>query len=311
MKKTKEEQQGILLESGTNEFEFVEFKIGTTNYGINVAKVREVIQNQRFTVTPMPQTHPEVMGLFTLRGRSIPLVRLANCLNTVGNPNPQNIIVTEINNFYAGFLVDSVNRIHRISWNSMESLPEIGHQERVLGIVRLSGKMILMIDFESIIAEVSSAISAKLSAVDKNVDYTTKLKRARERIVIADDSPLLRGLIAQTLRESGYTNLKEFTNGKDTWNYLRAVAEKDPDFVKAVVTDIEMPQMDGHRLLKLIRDHSELRGLPVVLFSSLINDEMKVKGNSLGANGQLSKLEIDKLSDLLDDLIFTKPKKKN
>lgn len=303
-----EDNQGILLESGTNEFEFVEFRIGDTNYGINVAKVREVIHNQAFSVTPMPQVHPYVRGLFTLRGRSMPLVNLPDCLNTIGSENPTNIIVTEINNFYAGFLVDSVSRIHRISWRDMEPVPEVGYQARVLGIIRLNGRMILMIDFESIIAEINPEIGTKLSSFEK-ADYATKLKRSKEHIVIADDSPLLRSLISTTLKESGYHDVKEFTNGRDAWEYLQKLAKRDApleELVRAVVTDIEMPQMDGHRLLKLIRGDSRLKELPVVLFSSLINEEMRVKGDSLGANGQLSKLEIGNLTGLLDSMIFPK-----
>ena len=152
-----EEKKGILLETGTNEFEIVEFTIGTVHYGINVAKVREVIT--RAPVTEMPQAHPYVDGLFTLRGKAIPLVNLPRCLNVQTGAESRNIIVTEINNYNIGFLVDSVSRIHRISWKNMEPAPEVGDQSRVVGIVKMkenlnskkADKIILLLDFETII----------------------------------------------------------------------------------------------------------------------------------------------------------------
>jgi len=136
-----EENKGILLETGTNEFEIVEFSIGSVNYGINVAKVREVIT--RTPVTEMPQAHPYIDGLFTLRGKAIPLVNLPRCLNVQTVDEPKNIIVTEINNYDIGFLVDGVSRIHRISWKNMEPAPEVGDQSRVVGIVKMQEKIIL------------------------------------------------------------------------------------------------------------------------------------------------------------------------
>ena len=113
-----EEKKGILLETGTNEFEIIEFNIGAVDYGINVAKVREVIKASDFPVTTMPQAHPYINGLFTLRGRAVPLVDLPRCLGVMSGQaagRSQNIIVTEINNYDIGFLVGSVYRIHRIS----------------------------------------------------------------------------------------------------------------------------------------------------------------------------------------------------
>ena len=149
----KGENKGILLETGTNEFEIVEFSIGKVNYGINVAKVREVIT--RAPITGMPQAHPYVDGLFTLRGKAIPLVNLPRCLNVPSSDVPKNIIVTEINNYDIGFLVENVYRIHRISWRDMEPAPEVGDQSRVVGIIKMEDRIVLLLDFETIIAEIN------------------------------------------------------------------------------------------------------------------------------------------------------------
>lgn len=306
MAETNLDKKGILLETGTNEFEIVEFNIGSVNYGINVAKVREVITAAAFPVTHMPQAHPYVDGLFTLRGRAMPLVNLARCLNVAGDARPKNIIVTEINNYNIGFLVDNVSRIHRISWRDMEPAPEVGDQSRIVGLIKMEGKIVLLIDFETIIAEINPEINAKLTTFDE-ASQDIKSRRRGAHIVVAEDSPLLRELLVSTLHESGYEYVKDFNNGKYAWEYLEKLAEKDGDIndlVRLIVSDIEMPQMDGHRLLKLVRENDRLHEVPVILFSSLINEEMRRKGEELGASGQISKPEINQLIDLLDGLIF-------
>ncbi len=300
------DKKGILLETGTNEFEIVEFSIGAVNYGINVAKVREVITSADFPVTRMPQAHPYIDGLFTLRGRSMPLVNLPRCLNVDSMEQPKNIIVTEINNYNIGFLVDNVSRIHRISWKDMETAPEVGDQSRVVGIIKMKDRIVLLLDFESIIAEINPEINAKLTTIE-DAEIETKAKRSAMHVVVAEDSSMLRELLVTTLHESGYRYVRDFNNGKSAWEYLEILADKEgpiEDQVRIVVTDIEMPQMDGHRLLKLIRDNDRLKDVPVVLFSSLISEEMKRKGDDLGASGQISKPEINQLIGLLDTLIF-------
>ena len=299
-----EEKKGILLETGTNEFEIVEFSIGNVNYGINVAKVREVIT--RTPVTEMPQAHPYIDGLFTLRGNAIPLVNLPRCLNVPTKEEPKNIIVTEINNYNIGFLVDNVSRIHRISWKNMEPAPEVGDQSRVVGIVKMQDKIILLLDFETIIAEINPEINAKLTTVE-NAPADIRAKRVNTHVVCAEDSPLLRELLVSTLHDSGYRFVRDFNNGQDAWQYLSEQLKKDTpieDQVRVIISDIEMPQMDGHRLLKLVRSDPRFENIPFVLFSSLISEEMRLKGEALGANGQISKPEINQLIGLLDELVF-------
>ncbi|MBR1396760.1 MAG: chemotaxis protein CheV [Selenomonadaceae bacterium] len=303
------DKKGILLETGTNEFEIVEFSIGKVNYGINVAKVREVIQ--RAPVTAMPQAHPYIDGLFTLRGKAIPLVNLPRCLNIMSHEESKNIIVTEINNYNIGFLVENVSRIHRISWKDMEPAPEVGDQSRVVGIIKMSDRIVLLLDFETIIAEINPEINAKLTTVEEATTDTKQL-RADVHVVVAEDSAMLRDLLVTTLHDSGYRFVRDFGNGQDAWDYLRGLAAKDGNIEKHVgmiVSDVEMPKMDGHRLLKLVRENYRLHEVPFVLFSSLISEEMKLKGEQLGASGQISKPEISQLIGLLDNLIFGKPLK--
>ena len=304
---SEKKKTGILLETGTNEFEIVEFNIGDVHYGINVAKVREVIT--KVPVTEMPQAHPYVDGLFTLRGKAMPLVHLPRCLNVQTEVEPRNIIVTEINNYDIGFLVDSVSRIHRISWDNMEPSPEVGDQSRVVGIIKMEGKIILLLDFETIIAEINPEINQKLSTFEEASEEVRNM-RAGVHVGCAEDSPLLRELLVNTLHESGYRFVKDFNNGADAWKYLKEQLEKAEaggnikDRVRVIISDIEMPHMDGHRLLKLVRGVEAYAETPFILFSSLISEEMKLKGDRLGANGQIAKPEINQLIGLLDKLVF-------
>ena len=304
---TSGDKKGILLETGTNEFEIVEFSIGQVNYGINVAKVREVIT--RTPVTNMPQAHPYIDGLFTLRGKAIPLVNLPRCLNVETNAEPKNIIVTEINNYNIGFLVENVSRIHRISWKDMEPAPEVGDQSRVVGIIKMEDRIVLLLDFETIIAEINPEINAKLTTYEDATE-SVRAKRSEVHVVVAEDSPMLRDLLVTTLHESGYRYVRDFGNGQDAWEYLQGLTQKGGQIsshVGVIVSDVEMPRMDGHRLLKLVRADDRLSDVPLVLFSSLISDEMRIKGDQLGASGQIAKPEINQLIGLLDNLIFGKP----
>ena len=307
-----EEKKGILLETGTNEFEIIEFNIGAVDYGINVAKVREVIKASDFPVTTMPQAHPYINGLFTLRGRAVPLVDLPRCLGVMSGQaagRSQNIIVTEINGYDMGFLVDNVSRIHRISWKNMEPAPEVGDQSRVVGLVKMEGKIVLLLDFETIIAEINPEINQKLTTVTE-ANQDAKSRRGTAHVVVAEDSKLLRDLLVTTLHEAGYKFIRDFGNGQDAWDYLQDLSRKNgpiENHVRIIISDIEMPKMDGHRLLKLVREDNRLGEVPLVLFSSLISEEMKRKGESLGASGQVSKPEINQLIDLIDTLIFGEP----
>lgn len=298
-------QTNILLESGTNEFELVEFLVGDVHYGINVAKVREIVKPLK--VTKMPETHPCVDGVIELRGRVMPLVNLGKRLEAEHFEDREtHIIICEFNQTFVGFLVNSVARIHRISWNDLESVPESTNAEIVTGIIKMSDKLIILLDFERILAEVSPETSKKLNFVPDVKDEEAQ-KRSAKTIIMAEDSKLLRELLEGTLRTAGYTNLLVCENGKDAWNKLAEfAAQPEPieQFVQLVITDIEMPQMDGHHLLKRIKENDRLQVLPVVIFSSLINDEMRRKGAGLGAASQITKPEIETLIAEIDRLVL-------
>ena len=297
------EKDGILLESGTNEFEIIEFSIGNVFYGINVAKVREIINP--IAVTKLPNSHPYVEGIFTLRGKVIPLVSLERSLAVQAKTdNTYKVIVSEMNGVFMGFKVDDVTRIHRISWKQMEPSPQAAATSRVIGIVKMDDKLIVLLDFEKILSEIDPGINQKMTSIPKANPELAKIRKQRT-ILIAEDSHLLRELLVNTLHTAGYGTIVT-ENGQEAWDKLEAFAAADKPVtqqLQLVITDIEMPQMDGHHLTKRIKSDEKLQHLPVVIFSSLINEEMRRKGESLGADAQITKPEIEQLIDIIDKRI--------
>lgn len=297
-------ETGILLESGTNELEVLEFRIGSNFYGINVAKIKEILQYQPPTI--VPNSHPCIEGIFMPREQIISIIDLAKCLNLPPSPNTENdmYIVTNFNKLNTAFHVHSVVGIHRVSWadiNKPDGTINTAASGVATGIIKLEGKLIIILDFEKIVSEISPETGLKMSEIES----MGMRKRNQSPILIAEDSPLLERLITDCLHKAGYINIIQTTNGLEAWEKLQAY-KKDgvlDEKVHCVITDIEMPQMDGHRLTKLIKDDSDYSHLPVIIFSSLVNEEMRRKGETLGANAQLSKPEIGQLVETLDSLI--------
>lgn len=303
---TNPKKKEILLESGTNELEVMEFSIDGRAFGINVAKVVEILQYCK--VTAMPNSNPFIEGVFKPRDAIMTVVNLAAYMGLPPmEDETRNIfIITNFNKVNTAFHVHTVEGIHRISWEDIEKPDSTiygGEDGLATGIARYDGRLITILDFEKILADISPDTSIKISDINNLGSRTTSLKP----ILIAEDSPLLEKMICESLEKSGYTNLIVCTNGKEAWDKLQDFKEAGGplhEHVSCVVTDLEMPKMDGHRLLKLIRDDEYLTGLPVIIFSSLINDEMKNKGDSLGATAQISKPEIANLVSLIDKHIL-------
>ncbi|MDQ0229521.1 chemotaxis protein [Metabacillus malikii] len=300
-----DQQKGILLESGTNELEIVEFCVGDNKFGINVIKVKEIIQPVK--VTKIPHAHQNVEGIIELRGEILPVVNVAQVLgfSTSNDPLAEKFIVTEFNKTKVVFHVHAVTQIHRISWENIEKPSGIyqGLESQITGVVQLHGEMILLLDFEKIVVDINPESGI-------NVEQVKKLglrERSTKRIVACEDSPLLRKLLQETLTEAGFSQIEFFENGKDGLMYLESIVESGraiEDEVQIVVTDVEMPQMDGHHLTKRIKEHSGLSKLPVIIFSSLITDDLRHKGNIVGASAQISKPEISELVENIDKYIL-------
>ena len=292
----------ILLENGTNELEILEFKLGENSYGINVAKIREIINYQ--PVTPVPNAHPSIEGIFMPRGTMITAISLHNALQMGDSTPGGHFIITNFNSLDVAFHVDSVKGIHRVNWSEIIK-PDATVNNDIdgvsTGIVKLADRLVIILDFEKIVADISPETGLKMNEVEE----LTGRERSSVPIVIAEDSHLLNKLINDALSQAGYVNVKRTENGLEAWNYIceaRDSGELD-ERVQLVITDIEMPQMDGHRLTKMIKSDAALKDIPVVIFSSLVNEEMRIKGEQLGADAQLSKPEIGNLVTEIDKLV--------
>ncbi len=295
-------ETGILLESGTNELELLKFYVGTKCFGINIAKVSEMMRYS--TVTPMPDAPDAVEGIFMPRDTLITVVNLHKVLKS---PKPEDtegmMIICEFNGMHVAFHVTSVNGIVKLSWTNIEKPPSVAQNENgglITGVAKLEDGMILVLDFERIVADINRSAGLDTSGLDKiskmeSVDFSS-------HIVIAEDSALLNKMIMDTLHTSGFKNVMSFTNGQDAFDYIMSFHELGDNItseVALVISDIEMPQMDGHHLTKRIKEDPVLKQIPVFLFSSLINEQMRIKGESIGADEQFSKPQIGILVETL------------
>ena len=294
----------ILLENGTNELEVLEFTLGKNHYGINVAKIREILSYQ--PVTPIPNANPSVEGIFMPRDVMITVINLKHCLGLSDSTVTDEglLIITNFNKLNIAFHVDEVIGIHRVSWADIikpDSTVNAENDGVSTGVIKLEDKLVIILDFEKIVTDISPETGLKVS----DVEHLENRNRNDSPIMIAEDSPLLSKLITDCLKKAGYTNLNVNTNGQEAWDKLCAYekAGNVKDKVHCIITDIEMPLMDGHRLTKLVKENDNMHDIPVIIFSSLVNDEMRRKGESLGADAQLTKPEIGSLVQAIDRLI--------
>ncbi|MEG0035243.1 MAG: chemotaxis protein [Oscillospiraceae bacterium] len=297
-------QSEILLESGINELEIMEFTMNDELFGINVAKVREIMMVE--VVKPMQKSNPYVEGIFKPRDKVLTVIDLSEYLGLGKSDKPERdiYIITAFNNNEYAFHVHTVVGIDRISCTQMRKPDPVifgGKEGVATGIVEIDKKLITILDFEAIIAEICPETGIQYEDIEKLGDAT----RNGKAIMIAEDSLLLSKMIVDALHRAGYINTIKVDNGQDAWDFLceiRDGGDSVDDHVSCIITDLEMPQMDGHRLTKLIKSDDKLKHLPLIIFSSLISAEMRIKGKELGADEQITKPEIGRLVDVIDGL---------
>lgn len=292
--------QDILLDAGTNEVEILVFQVGEQHCGVNVAKVREVHAVERITF--LPRCPESVDGVIRVRNTVVPAVDLRKYLwgsRRRGSRADERHLLLEFNNQCIAFRVDSVDRVHRMSWEDILPTPQgLGKEVSVTGITLLEGRIITLLDFESIGAKLGLGGGIRFSE-----ELTAKATPvcARCPLVFADDSALIRCMMEDALGQAGYEDVRVFSDGQETWEYLQEVARRNTSAsisqsLSAVITDIEMPRMDGFRLTQQIREDQVLKDLPVILFSSLVSKDNEKKGRQVGATAQISKPKWDELS---------------
>ncbi|MCL1866022.1 MAG: chemotaxis protein [Oscillospiraceae bacterium] len=291
-------------EMDTNELELLEFLVGEECFGINIAKVSEIIIHCE--VTHVPSAPKEVEGVFMHRDKLVTVIDLHEVLN-VQKPVTERtlLVVCDFDQVSIAFDVTNVNGIQRLKWLQVEKPPSVsGAQDRSLatGVAKIGDKIIMMLDFEKIVCDTNAGKEFEIAALEAipapgGFDFSRK-------VIVVEDSTFLNKVMCDALSKSGFTNISQFFNGKEAWNYITSVKGSDLSRnLAAVISDIEMPQMDGHSLVRLIRNDKELEKTPIVMFSSLIHDNMRQKGETAGADAQFSRSQINECIRAVVDLM--------
>ena len=308
---TPSQQADILLESGTNELEIVEFLIGNNTYGINVAKVREIIRFPDATV-PVPNEHPSLDGIVDLRGKVVPIINMQRHLGLVDDTDRSSsyVVVSDFNNTTVGFCVSKVVGIQRLSWQQIERLAGLASSDSgsVTAVIKLEDRMILLLDYEKITSDIYPDSGMKCEAEALNNEEIQGVDRSAHTVFVVEDSNYIQKIIIMTLEKAGY-KVNSANDGQMAWDRLTSIIDNEnfrsiEDHLSVIISDIEMPQMDGLHLIKNIKTNDKLRHIPCIVFSSLISSEMSLKCKSVGADAQISKPEIARLVDLVDSFIL-------
>jgi len=317
------ERQGILLESGTNEIELIEFYLGSQSFGINVHKLREIIPYDESRTTVLPESPPSMVGSFLVRGSTIPLIDLKIHLNkspedtaTEQKANRQVVLVCEFNRCVNGFLVDGVNQIHRMSWKDLQPISSlIGcYKPRFTGSFNIEDREILIVDLEHIIAELDPGALQTYSpaeTADATDELSRKERRGTKRLMLAEDSAIIRDTIIQILADAGYEHISSFIDGKVCFDAIQERKHQNriegkplAKGIDLLISDIEMPKMDGLTLCRQIKEDPALKDIPVIMFSSLITEQMAHHCDQVGADGYTSKPQIAELVEMIDNFLL-------
>ena len=283
----------VLTESGTNELEVVEFTLGSNYYGINVAKVSRLLNILDLEVTPFPRAPNSVRGVSNYRGTIIPIIDLFMELGIENKSGNEMLLITEFSNRIVGFIVGDVKSIRRETWADVEPMSsfliDTSGPMYVTGVIKGSTGLITMLDFETIISTLLGTGKFFGGVTTEHSLDTSK------KVIFAEDSTMVSKVLKDNLLQVGFTDILSFTNGLDAWEYIEQLEKADIDNILCLISDIEMPKLDGLSLTKRIKDDPELKEIPVVLFSSLITDALRNKGESVGADLQISKPDMQEL----------------
>jgi two-component system chemotaxis response regulator CheV len=297
--------------AGANKLEILLFSAGGEAggsrevFGINVFKVREVMRAP--AITRAPEMAPAVAGMVSLRGELVPVIHLARYLNLAAQEPPRFMIVTEYNGRTQGFLVEAVDIILRLDWSRMRVPPDMlagGRGGLVTAVTELaSGVLVMMLDVEKILAE---TVDSDDESLYRGIDAGVPSGRT---VFFADDSSVARRQITRTLDGMKVNHLSA-VNGKQAWNELVKIADnaeasgmRVTDHIQLVLTDVEMPEMDGYMLTRCIKSDTRFQGIPVLMHSSLSGASNQQFGYSVGVDEYVPKFQPDKLAKALVRLL--------
>ncbi len=337
---------GILLESGTNEVEILEFVVDGQPFGVNVLKIQAIEQYDPSRITQIQLSHPSVVGTLLFRENCITLIDLSKemeddilgsdsdvteAVDSVISPelakstsSPMDeshgqsdptgnklTLVMEFNNMKTAFLVDGVNRIHRVSWESIKPLSPFlsSTDSKFTGSMQIQEREILIVDMEKVVTEILPKGQDAFSVTEESGPISEA--RAKAPVFLAEDSAIIRDKVREELARASYTNLRTFPNGLECYKAISAIKEQSQvegkpvsDYVGGLISDIEMPQMDGLALCKNIKETLNIKDLPVIMFSSLINEQIARKCEDVGSDAYITKPQFRELVELLDQFVL-------
>jgi len=289
----------ILLNAGTGEVEVVEFIVRGKHYAINVLKIKGIVTIDE--VMPFPNTREEVAGLTNVRNEMDVVIDLSFVLHKVHTQDYKKALglLCEFNETKVVFLVDQVNGIRRIGWNDIKQTTNIKAETLSIGSLMLDETIIILLDFETITIKAGIGNMWEAGTISEDT-----IVSRQEKIMVVEDSRAIREMLKCVLEEAGFSNLKLFENGQLAKDYIFELKEKfGAKFrqqVDLVITDVEMPILDGYSLTRAIKEDDTLKELPVIIFSSLITEELQHKGKELGADAQLSKPSMNELVKVIN-----------
>lgn len=291
----------ILLETGTNELELMEYHIGHLQQAINVLKIRRIVEYKEETFTPVNESHPAVVGIIRNEGDVITVIDLRTFYGMEPLKERKNlpIMITEFNEKQIGFLMDKIVTIRRLMWTDLKPITQTSKQSYITAIAPSdNGKDLALADFESIVKDIFQEEEPVITS-----DPSNNKKRSEIKIAAVDDSITIQKMIKKILEDNGYSNVRTFSNGQEAYDAV--VKAQNPDEEEkafdVIVSDIEMPMMDGLTLCKRIKD--KIPGIKVAIVSSLISDQLIKKCQSVRADVALPKSQVDKIVRELDDLM--------
>ncbi|NLY13636.1 MAG: chemotaxis protein CheV [Gammaproteobacteria bacterium] len=287
---------------GENRLEILMFRLhGRQLFAINVFKVQEVVRLPHLTL--IPQRHPHMCGVITLRGQTIPVIDLAQAIGMRPLERNENstVIVTEYNRSVQAFLIGSVERIVNLNWESIQPPPRTtGRQHYLTAITRVEDAIVEIIDVEKVLSEIVP-MNTKIS--EEKLSSPLLAKAAGREVLIIDDSMVALHQLTDALGQMGVT-VHQATDGLKGLQQLQQWADQGEvltDKLLMVFTDAEMPEMDGYRLTTEIRNDPRLRDLYVVMHTSLSGSFNAAMVEKVGCDNFLSKFQPDRLADVIEE----------
>ena len=289
-----QEVKKVTTEAGTNEWQLVVFVLGEQTFAINVDKTREILRWPGCRA--IPDAPVALIGITSVRGEVLPMVDLRIFLGIQPTtPLEQSkVIIAEFNEVKLGFVVDAVERIYRIKSEDLDaSMTGKYLGDWILYVIKRDSRNVLLLDYEAIVQTISpqlviqhSGDPTKAAVMMEGVGHP-----ADYHIIVAEDSPLIRKQVEDALMASGFTNLNICPDGKAAYDAI----VRDKEHCDLLITDVEMPHLDGLTLTRRIKENVETKDVPVIVFSSIMSADIKRKAASVGANYQVTKPEITQL----------------